>query len=994
MKGDTGVDNTPMRDDAEETQSQVNDTLPFGKHIEHTKHMKHMNHIEKLKINSVSTGVDSHRSSAKSSSNQITFEEATQYALSRLSKRYNQRDDVVETLTITEGGKQEHHSTERKEKVNYKLDIPNLGEYHLGGDNLEGQPTSGRHPNGDTQILGKSLTNDFLHISGASYKSKKEGVFFNNLQKVATSHMEEDYVHIWGDDSLLPCEYNLEQFGLDIYGAMEEEHKQEEQRKQEEESIRGEDRGNNLLELTKQHSLTENRGDNWHQDKLTKRGDKMAVEDNKRGIGTRRTNRVGISGGVNPDWGITYAQNGLAEMTLPPRSTASDLLTSFFPPPGRSHLLGGELATSAVSSARTADLTAALTHVSKFEAFLRDEILQQTLNQNYYYDLRTDQVWVPGEDAGGDVLGRSDGEGSPPREEATHRTTIHGETTPVAASIGTINNHGLLPPFGLFPNESQVANGSHGEGRIPKSGDPNFKMMEDPFLKIAQDALFTKRTEEFPLLDDRALFPFYDHHGNPSVQEKEQPQIGTFTDEKETYMQYMLGENFILDKLGTHHKEEEMETGRIDKGGNQSASPNCVPLGRHFRETHKEDYTALQRGDNWGNVQMGNNTNLTRLTQMEETLLSQRNRFALSLCETEGMDFTNSCNVGGENRWGEKRQDGEVTPSYHFAYEMPGPYDDHQPDLGAEHDWNVANQPNSYNSCCGNFFLNYAMEEEKKRKNKNKTQHDDGFRTSSDSVLPQDCDIQRSSMVKHTEEGNQKDNHNGENVTLGKRLSKSLAKYTLIVNVPSNTTRKDLLSVFSKFGNVDLTMVVCDKKSRHPNKEWTATSGYAFVRFSTNMEARRTLNAACAGGIRIRGSRVRATWAKKDSYSKREKEITFKIPSSILLINIDEFICSICKINLSYEPILFPCCYSSCCSDCLRGYLVLHAVRPNIQCPSCSVHLSDGLIKIDEHSSGVMALLYKIHSNVKIKCQNDNCKWVGSQNQYVNHFFSCKFGLA
>ncbi|CRG96371.1 conserved Plasmodium protein, unknown function [Plasmodium gallinaceum] len=219
----------------------------------------------------------------------------------------------------------------------------------------------------------------------------------------------------------------------------------------------------------------------------------------------------------------------------------------------------------------------------------------------------------------------------------------------------------------------------------------------------------------------------------------------------------------------------------------------------------------------------------------------------------------------------------------------------------------------------------------------------------------------------------------------------SLAKFTLIVNVPPNTTRKDLMAVFSKFGNVDLTMVVCDKQSRHPNKEWTATSGYAFVRFATNLEAQRTLNATTSGLVRIRGSRVRATWAKKDSYSKREKETTFKIPSSILILNVEEFICSICKTNLSYEPRLFPCCYASCCSDCLRSYIMNEENQENIKCPNCSLSFSERIIKIDKNSKGAMALLYKFHCNIKVRCPNECCEWIGFQYQYLNHILSCKF---
>ncbi|SPJ11050.1 conserved Plasmodium protein, unknown function [Plasmodium sp. DRC-Itaito] len=225
------------------------------------------------------------------------------------------------------------------------------------------------------------------------------------------------------------------------------------------------------------------------------------------------------------------------------------------------------------------------------------------------------------------------------------------------------------------------------------------------------------------------------------------------------------------------------------------------------------------------------------------------------------------------------------------------------------------------------------------------------------------------------------------------KKKKSLAKYTLIVNVPPNTTRKDLMNVFSQFGNVDLTMVVCDKESRHPNKEWTATSGYSFVRFSTNIEARKTLTAATCGLIKIRGSKVRATWAKKDSYSKREKDIVLKIPSSILMINIHEFNCCICKIYLSYQPILFPCCFASSCSDCLTNYIMTDINQQNLKCPNCNILLNDKIVKLDKNVKGTLALLYKYYSHIKVKCPHIGCVWIGYHYQYLNHFISCKYNI-
>lgn len=99
--------------------------------------------------------------------------------------------------------------------------------------------------------------------------------------------------------------------------------------------------------------------------------------------------------------------------------------------------------------------------------------------------------------------------------------------------------------------------------------------------------------------------------------------------------------------------------------------------------------------------------------------------------------------------------------------------------------------------------------------------------------------------------------------------SANRAQFTLIANVPFDTVRQDLLSEFRRFGKVELAMVVCDEASRHPHREWTSTAGYAFVRFSRREEAAAAIQAAALGLISIRGTRVRADWARKDSYAKR-----------------------------------------------------------------------------------------------------------------------------
>lgn len=74
---------------------------------------------------------------------------------------------------------------------------------------------------------------------------------------------------------------------------------------------------------------------------------------------------------------------------------------------------------------------------------------------------------------------------------------------------------------------------------------------------------------------------------------------------------------------------------------------------------------------------------------------------------------------------------------------------------------------------------------------------------------------------------------------------------------------------FRVFGQVLMPTVVCRRETRHPKKEWTATAGYAFVLFEQHSAARAALAATEAGHVVIRGTRVKATWAKKDSFRTR-----------------------------------------------------------------------------------------------------------------------------
>ncbi|XP_053993246.1 probable cyclin-dependent serine/threonine-protein kinase DDB_G0292550 isoform X2 [Hylaeus volcanicus] len=94
----------------------------------------------------------------------------------------------------------------------------------------------------------------------------------------------------------------------------------------------------------------------------------------------------------------------------------------------------------------------------------------------------------------------------------------------------------------------------------------------------------------------------------------------------------------------------------------------------------------------------------------------------------------------------------------------------------------------------------------------------------------------------------------------------STAQLTLIVNVPTTTTRQDLLNAFKMFGEVLMPTVVCLRETRHPKKEWTATAGYAFVLFQNKTSAQAALTATEMGQVIVRGTSVKATWAKKDSF--------------------------------------------------------------------------------------------------------------------------------
>eukprot|EP00914_Ancora_sagittata_P009178 GHVO01017679.1.p1 GENE.GHVO01017679.1~~GHVO01017679.1.p1 ORF type:complete len:344 (-),score=39.91 GHVO01017679.1:107-1138(-) len=111
------------------------------------------------------------------------------------------------------------------------------------------------------------------------------------------------------------------------------------------------------------------------------------------------------------------------------------------------------------------------------------------------------------------------------------------------------------------------------------------------------------------------------------------------------------------------------------------------------------------------------------------------------------------------------------------------------------------------------------------------------------------------------------------------------AKYTLIVNVPALTTRNAVLDAFRPYGDIIISTIVCLSENRHPTKEWTATAGYGFVRFRDHQEAERAFRASRSGLITVGTAKVKASWAKQDSFPTRAQLNSMKpsVSSPVLM---------------------------------------------------------------------------------------------------------------
>ncbi|GAW81088.1 hypothetical protein, conserved [Plasmodium gonderi] len=1033
---------------------------------------KNVKYLDRFKMSSASTGVDSHRCSGMLIPNEVNLKEVVKNDKKYLCKNDLHTNDL-------------HKISEEKDEIALEETLEKLGEntnemgahfkYHLnilGLDilNLEDKNSNDKFSNCEKNSLNKRYENEFPLMNNTSCKLKNGEILFNENPK--PSNLVYDTCNTWDNDQvqmynkiLIPCK-------RDVWGINEKNVFSEYDRNT---SSQNEEK---ILEQKRHEILSGKKDKLLHANNLSKWSDELTEKDIRIGNNTNTINNVIINEVFNSDECIKYLEkvqcppnNLLSLFTLPHINTAEDVdkipfsipngenleeITKIVDSPWSYYFLRNE--NNAMGELETEpDMNECadkhnikewgIPNVDSYDAttipkriLLRDEILNQELNEDYFYDLKKSQILLFGKDDERNILNLAevdelnwDEAGEPNLAEAgepnlTEMDELNWDEAgkPNLAEVYEPNLAEVHEPNLTEVDESRADGAAecyrNSDNRLPftineyskehdidlnvqweeaeiKESNLNFKILEKSFLK--------HRKKQNSFFDYTPFSQFYASEEHMEFVENDEVPNDfhkrSYTENVTNSKKNTSIEKLIVSEMDypPHNKVEEMAKCEIDNRTNQSMEQSNDYFIEYPYINYKESDFALNSLNMYKSCEELNDNNFIFLTKMEEKHLLNKSCNEIYPCvtpsiscvkESANKDITNlnNNNLENKNAYDKKQKENEITTTHlcNFSYSM---YEknDGMINTYTDHKLNLPNEPNDYNYYYANLFSDHLMEDEKNKEKKNSkiiVHLDDMTNSAGNNVTMSTKGTINNRKLEHAEERKQNDSQN--------KNKNSLAKFTLIVNVPPNTTRKDLISVFSKFGNVDLTMVVCDKKSRHPNKEWTATSGYAFVRFSTNVEAQRTLNAANSGGIRVRGSRVRATWAKKDSYSKKGKEITIKIPSSILLINLDEFICSICKIHLSYEPILFPCCYASCCSDCLRGYIICHRGKENIKCPSCFLYLTNGLIKIDEYSTGVMKLLYRIHSNVKIKCQNAHCTWVGLQHQYMSHYFSCKFCLS
>jgi len=113
--------------------------------------------------------------------------------------------------------------------------------------------------------------------------------------------------------------------------------------------------------------------------------------------------------------------------------------------------------------------------------------------------------------------------------------------------------------------------------------------------------------------------------------------------------------------------------------------------------------------------------------------------------------------------------------------------------------------------------------------------------------------------------------------------------------------------------------------------------------------------------------------------------------------NTGMFKCALCCC-LARRPKITTCCQQVFCGPCFDQWLQRSDACPNCQMPAIVGDGSTGgcgeqrVKKLDHHSTGVQAVLWRVYSNLRVRCAQGRCLWVGDVLSYEQHCRECIFG--
>lgn len=114
--------------------------------------------------------------------------------------------------------------------------------------------------------------------------------------------------------------------------------------------------------------------------------------------------------------------------------------------------------------------------------------------------------------------------------------------------------------------------------------------------------------------------------------------------------------------------------------------------------------------------------------------------------------------------------------------------------------------------------------------------------------------------------------------------------------------------------------------------------------------------------------------------------------------NTGMFKCALCGC-LARRPKITTCCQQVYCGPCFDQWLQRSDSCPNCQMPAIVGDGSTGgcgeqrVKKLDHNSTGVQAVLWRVYSNLRVRCAHRNCIWVGDMVSYEQHCRECLFGV-